>query len=42
VPCGISEHGVTSLAALGVRATMADVDAALRASWDGVFGPAGA
>ncbi|MEX6723410.1 lipoyl(octanoyl) transferase LipB [Parapedomonas caeni] len=29
VPCGIAEHGVTSLAALGVSATMAEVDAAL-------------
>jgi lipoyl(octanoyl) transferase len=34
VPCGISEHGVTSLAALGVAASLADADAALRASWD--------
>jgi lipoyl(octanoyl) transferase len=38
VPCGISEHGVTSLAALGIGASMADADAALRAAWDGVFG----
>jgi lipoyl(octanoyl) transferase len=38
VPCGISEHGVTSLAALGIRASMSDADAALRAAWDGVFG----
>ncbi|HVH74060.1 MAG TPA: lipoyl(octanoyl) transferase LipB [Stellaceae bacterium] len=30
VPCGISGYGVTSLAALGVPATMADLDAALR------------
>lgn len=30
VPCGISEHGVTSLAALGIGATMADVDRELR------------
>lgn len=37
VPCGISGHGVTSLAALGVNATMADVDAALRDTFDGVF-----
>lgn len=29
VPCGIAEHGVTSLAALGVGATMRDVDDAL-------------
>jgi lipoyl(octanoyl) transferase len=37
VPCGISGHGVTSMAALGVHATMADVDAALRATFDKVF-----
>ncbi len=38
VPCGIAEHGVTSLAALGVAATVAQVDAALRATFDEVFG----
>ncbi|WP_298216284.1 lipoyl(octanoyl) transferase LipB [Acidocella sp.] len=38
VPCGISAHGVTSLAALGVRANMAEVDAALRRHWHKVFG----
>ena len=38
VPCGISEHGVTSLRALGVDATMADADAALRDAWRDVFG----
>jgi lipoyl(octanoyl) transferase len=37
VPCGISEHGVTSLRALGVSADMARVDAALRVSWKEVF-----
>jgi len=37
VPCGISGHGITSMAALGVKATMADVDAALRATFDEVF-----
>ena len=37
VPCGIAEHGVTSLAALGRPATMAAADAALRAAWDEVF-----
>ena len=39
VPCGIREHGVTSLRALGVEAGMADVDAALRGSFERVFGP---
>jgi lipoyl(octanoyl) transferase len=38
VPCGVSEHGVTSLAALGVRASMAEVDAALRTAFAEVFG----
>ncbi|HUC12287.1 MAG TPA: lipoyl(octanoyl) transferase LipB [Stellaceae bacterium] len=39
IPCGIAEHGVTSLAALGRSATMVDVDAALRATFDQVFQP---
>lgn len=37
VPCGISQHGVTSLAALGVDAAMDAVDAALRAEFARVF-----
>ncbi len=41
VPCGIREHGVTSLRALGIGATMAEVDAALAACWAGSFGDAG-
>jgi len=40
IPCGIAEHGVTSLAALGIPATTADVDIALRATFDQVFGEA--
>ena len=38
VPCGLPQYGVTSLATLGIQATMADADAALRAAWDEVFG----
>ena len=38
VPCGITEHGVTSLVDLGLPVTMDDVDVALRASFDNVFG----
>jgi lipoyl(octanoyl) transferase len=38
VPCGIREHGVTSLHALGIPGTMAEVDAALRTAWGQVFG----
>ena len=37
VPCGIAAHGVTSLHALGITATMADVDNALRETFDEVF-----
>jgi lipoyl(octanoyl) transferase len=37
VPCGISEHGVTSLHALGVRIGFPELDAGLRASFDEVF-----
>ncbi len=39
VPCGIREHGVTSLVDLGRPATMADADAALQDAWAEVFGP---
>jgi len=38
VPCGVRGHGVTSLAALEVQATMADIDAALREEFATVFG----
>jgi lipoyl(octanoyl) transferase len=41
VPCGIAEahYGVTSLADLGRRATLAEVDQALRAAFEATFGP---
>ena len=38
VPCGISQHGVTSLADLGIPVTMADVDVALKRGFQKVFG----
>jgi lipoyl(octanoyl) transferase len=38
IPCGIRQHGVTSMAALGVRADMAEIDAALRVQFGRVFG----
>lgn len=38
VPCGITGHGVTSLVDLGLPVGMADLDLALRRSFDQVFG----
>lgn len=37
VPCGIAEHGVTSLKALGVDVSMDAIDAVLQAQWGEVF-----
>ena len=37
VPCGIRGHGVTSFVDLGLPVTMADLDVALRRSFDRVF-----
>jgi len=39
VPCGITEHGVTSLVDQGLPVTMDEADAALKASFERVFGP---
>ncbi len=39
VPCGQTEHGVTSLVDLGLPVTMDEVDAALKATFIEVFGP---
>ena len=39
VPCGIRGHGVTSLVDLGLPASMTDVDDALRAEFEAIFGP---
>ncbi len=38
VPCGIAEHGVTSLADLGHVVSMPDVDSAMREAFEEVFG----
>jgi lipoyl(octanoyl) transferase len=37
VPCGIAAHGVTSLAELGIAASMGEVDTALRCTFAEVF-----
>lgn len=39
VPCGVSEHGVTSLVDLGLPVTMEDLDIALKAEAKRLFGP---
>lgn len=39
VPCGQTEHGVTSLLDLGLPIAMDEADAALRSSFEKVFGP---
>lgn len=39
VPCGIADHGVTSLVDLGVPATMDEADAALKTHFQRLFGP---
>lgn len=39
VPCGIQQHGVTSFEDLGLTTTMPDLDMALRAEFEMVFGP---
>lgn len=39
VPCGIADHGVTSLVDLGLPVTMDDLDLALRLCFERTFGP---
>ena len=39
VPCGIREHGVTSLVDLGLPITMAEFDTHLKAAFSETFGP---
>ena len=38
VPCGITQHGVTSLADLGIMVSTTDVDVALKQSFQKIFG----
>lgn len=38
IPCGVATHGVTSLADLGVAASMEELDGALKATFEPVFG----
>jgi len=39
VPCGVRDHGVTSLVDLGLPVTMVDLDIALKAAFVEIFGP---
>lgn len=39
VPCGVEEHGVTSLVDLGLPVSMADLDIALKGQAEVLFGP---
>jgi len=39
VPCGVADHGVTSLVDLGLPVTMTDFDVALKQAFASVFGP---
>ena len=38
IPCGVADHGVTSLVDLGLPVTLADVDVALKKTFYDVFG----
>jgi lipoyl(octanoyl) transferase len=39
VPCGVTEHGVTSLVDLGRPVTLPEVDAVMRKAFEEIFGP---
>ena len=39
VPCGVRDHGVTSLIDLGLPVTMEDVDLVMRREFEAIFGP---
>jgi lipoyl(octanoyl) transferase len=38
VPCGVRQHGVTSLVDLGIPIAMPEADAALRGAFEPIFG----
>ncbi len=38
VPCGVTEHGVTSLVDLGLPVTMEEVDSIMRREFEAIFG----
>ena len=38
VPCGVTEHGVTSLVDLGIPVTLPEVDAVMRRTFEEIFG----
>ena len=38
IPCGVREHGVTSLTDLGLLVTLADADVALKNTFQNIFG----
>ncbi len=39
IPCGVREHGVTSLADLGLLVSLPEVDSVLRVAFEEIFGP---
>jgi lipoyl(octanoyl) transferase len=39
VPCGVTQHGVTSFLDLGLETTLAELDAALKAQFGTIFAP---
>ncbi|NBN77368.1 lipoyl(octanoyl) transferase LipB [Microvirga tunisiensis] len=41
VPCGVQQHGVTSLVDLGLPVTLPEVDSLLRQEFEIIFGPTG-